>query len=264
MTETLMGVDLPRIDVEASRAFWPRTETLLNTARVEELAQHIDDYLATVNDATKNGRSIEPADGLAVFDPIVLVPDSTGRQFLIADGTHRVAAYQSREAAITAAMGWNVVTVKASILPAGTDVFLEAARRAIVTATPLKPGERANVIVRMKCEHKDMSTRQIAHAVGVSQQYVQKILRGDNWLSPSQQREPVENSEPNERAVTIDRQLIDVALRVYDNHKGLFGTEKVIARWMAHEIKGFEEDARPAVRKKLGTVFSALLQATEA
>ncbi len=238
MSEQFMAVDLPRIDVEASRAFWPRTETGLDTKRVEDLAKLIDDYLATVNDAAKNGRSIEPADGLAVFDPIVLVPDSTGRQFLIADGTHRVAAYQSREAAITAAMGWNVVTVKASILPAGTDVFPEAARRAIVTATPLKPGERANVIVRMKSEHPDMSTQQIATAVGVSRQYAHRTLAVCKQGYKSQQQEPVERSAPSTNPI---EQIIDGMLAADSEKTWAWGEQ---ARTVRAEIERFGDNGQ--------------------
>ncbi len=226
-----MAVDLPRIDVEASRAFWPRTETALNTTRVEELAQHIDDELSTINTA----RGDTFAEGLAIFDPIVLVPDSTGRTYLIADGHHRIAAYQSREKAIQAATGWKHVVIKAQVLPTGSDVFVEAARRAIITATPLKPGERASVIKRIKSEHKDMSTRQIARAVGVSQPYVQKVLKGDNQLSPSQQ------SRQSAVAPSPIEQIIDAMLAADNEQAWPWGAP---ARAVREEIERYGDNGR--------------------
>ncbi len=188
MTETLMAVDLPAIDVESSRAFWPRTETGLNNKRVAELAQHIDDELSTTNTA----RGDTFAEGLAIFDPIVLVPDSTGRTYLIADGHHRIAAYQSREKAIQAATGWKHVVIRAQVLPTGSDVFVEATRRAIVTATPLKPNEKKVAVLRIAEEHTSQGQKpnhsEVARLAGVSRPFVIKVLKSVNVDSPQGQR----------------------------------------------------------------------------
>jgi len=131
-------VPLTAIDLDASRAYWPREQ--LDRERIgllEDLYEH------------------EPG----IVPPIVLVPHPTKPgDYVLCDGTHRVIALGN--------MG--KIEARAIIKPAGTDIYAEALLHTTAGPTPLTRPEKQAAVVRLLGEHPDWTNRHIARLAEVS------------------------------------------------------------------------------------------------
>src|SRR5215213_5692680 len=101
--------------------------------------------------------------------PIELVPSTEQPgMFRIADGVHRLHAFLDEGRG----------TIPAIVLPAATDVFVHAVKRASISAKPLTRAEKRAAVQRILQDHPDWSNHRIADDLGVSRPFVAQIRRG--------------------------------------------------------------------------------------
>jgi ParB-like chromosome segregation protein Spo0J len=149
--------ELPIRLIERDGQLWPRQE--LDAARVvlfrDLLAEQLD-----------------------VLPPLLVVADGDG--YLLADGWHRLAAYDSL----------NVETVPARVVEPGDRdpaelAFVLALREAVRSAQPLTTDERRAAVLRL-AERGDLTQVAIAKLVGVSESTVSRWLAARRWEAGQQ------------------------------------------------------------------------------
>lgn len=190
---------IPLDAIELDWTYYPRED--LDEARILEFRDLVRD-----------------PESAGALPPVELVPhpDQPGR-YLAPDGWHRIHAHLDEER----------LTIPAIILPAGTDVFLQAVQRAAVTAKPLTRAEKRSAVARLLAEHPDWSNHRIAEAAGVSRPLVAQIRSGGNVaprpdcetgeaVAPTIRRGP----DPAQRAL---RSLIKAYLDRYGRTRFGFG-----------------------------------------
>jgi len=252
----LRAVSLGDIEDATADHDWPRSETGLIAAVVEEREENINDYLAEHEERGGPGHR----EALQPFtDPIVLAePALAGGKLRICDGHHRVQSLRNRADAIRAALRWNNILITAEILPASTDVLAEAMRRSMGGAQqPLKKGEKKAVIEkyarRITARGGELNRTHIAKELKVSRRYVIKVLDEDVNSSHPRKKE-------KKTASPLDKLVMD-ALEADKEYWGDKATNWALKRDIAGAIDRCEDAAK--ARAKVRRVFSVGLQATE-